>query len=157
MKKVIIFSIAIFAAAFTQNSFAASNANQAGTPEIIKPLKTVTLNASTSVYLELAEQLNPQKMTTGRIMKFTVKMNVFAEGRLVIRTGAIAVGRIKSIEQASYNDPMEVNIEISTVQAVDNTMVDLNGTEALFLSDEKIPSLPQLIARVMNDTEIDAK
>jgi hypothetical protein len=164
MKKVIIFSIAIFAAAFNQNSFA----NSALTPNkplalaINQPNKTETLPAGTMVYLELAEQLRSQKMTVGRIVKFTVKMNVKVGGDVFVRSGTLAVGRIKSIERNSYNDPEEVNIEITSVQAVDGTMVDLNGTEAIFLGDNSgeeatIASLPQMIARVMNDIDIEVK
>jgi hypothetical protein len=112
------------------------------------------------VYLELAEQLRSQKLTVGRIVKFTVKMHVKIDGKVVVRTGAMATGRIKNIERNSFNDPEEVNIEINNVQAVDGTMIEVNGTESIFLGDNsnedaEVNSLQQLIARVMNDTEIE--
>jgi hypothetical protein len=161
MKKVILFSIAAF---FAFNTFANNTiiGEKFGNPILTMPTKTVTLDATTTIQLELAEQLRSQKLTVGRIVKFSVLMNVKAEGHVVIRTGAMGIGRIKSIERNSYNDPEEVNIEITAVQAVDNTMVDVNGTESVFLGDNSgeeatIASLPKMICRVMNDTDIDTK
>jgi hypothetical protein len=87
-------------------------------------------------------------------------MHVKIDGKVVVRTGAMATGRIKNIERNSFNDPEEVNIEINNVQAVDGTMIEVNGTESIFLGDNsnedaEVNSLQQLIARVMNDTEIE--
>jgi hypothetical protein len=160
MKSIILFFATLFACSMSANNLFEQNITK--NAPIIKPCKTKTLPAGTMIYLELAEQLRSQKMSVGRIVKFTVKMNVKVGGDVFVRSGMMAVGRIKSIERNSYNDPEEVNIEISSVQAVDGTMIDLNGTEAIFLGDNSgedatIASLPQMIARVMNDTDIEVK
>jgi hypothetical protein len=151
MKSIVFFFATLFACATFANNLGFNH----NTPTVAQPNKTVTLNAGTMIYLELAEQVPTQKMTVGRIVKFSVKMNVKAEGKVVVRTGTNAIGRIKSVEQGSYNNPTEINIEITNVQAVDGTMIEVNGTEAIFIEDEKIPSLQQMTVRVMNDTDIE--
>ena len=88
-----------------------------------------TLAAGTMVLLESTEQLKTGQATVGQLVYFRVKTHVKAEGDVVISTGAMGLGRIKSIDPASYNNPETFHIEVTSVQAVDGQMIPLNGQE----------------------------
>lgn len=91
--------------------------------------KKATLKAGTLVMLESTETINSHTMTIGQLVQFKVKTNVYAEGKLVIRTGALALGRVKSVQKATYNHPAQMTIELTSVQAIDGQSIALNGTE----------------------------
>jgi hypothetical protein len=119
----------------------------------------ITLHAGTLIYLETNERLNTDQATNGQMVQFKVKMNVTVNGKVVVRTGAIAIGRIKSVQGATYNNPAEVTIELTNVQAVDGQFIDLSGTEQTVRGT--YPNQGTLInigtaitANVMNDIEI---
>lgn len=122
-------------------------------------LKRITLTAGTSIYLETNERLNTNQATIGKMMKFKVKMNVTVDGRVVIKTGATALGRIKDLRAATFNNPAEVVIELISVQAVDGQLIDLNGDEQTIQGTypnqgTMINTGTAITANVMNDTEI---
>ena len=80
-------------------------------------------------------------------------------GKVVIKTGAIAVGRVKSLQEATYNNPAEITIELKSVQAVDGQLVDLNGTEqtmkGIYPNQGTLINIgTSITANVMNDTEV---
>ena len=88
-----------------------------------------TLTSGSLVILETTEYLTSDNVTVGKTLQFRVRTNVIAEKEVVIRTGALAVGRVKSIEPSTYNNPAEIRIELQYVQAVDGQMVPLSGQE----------------------------
>ncbi|MEM9887824.1 MAG: hypothetical protein AAF849_18155 [Bacteroidota bacterium] len=119
----------------------------------------VTLDAGTLIYLETNERIFTDGAMPGKIIQFKVKMNVIIKGKVVIRTGAAAIGRVKSVRAATYNNPAEITIELTSVQSVDGQQVSLNGTEQTLQGE--FPNQGTLInigtaitANVMNDTEI---
>jgi len=91
--------------------------------------KKVTLKAGTLVMLETTESLQSRDMTIGQLIQFKVKTNVYANGKLVIRSGALALGRVKSSHKATYNNPEYFTFEMTSVQAVDGQTIELNPTE----------------------------
>lgn len=124
-------------------------------------LKNVTLKAGTPVVFETAEQFASGTMTVGQNVKFTVKMNVIAEGKVAINTGSIAIGRVKDISSTSFNNPETITIELTSVQAVDGSQIILNGTEQTFKGtfpgeDASVNGGKTIIATVLNDVTIKA-
>ncbi|MCB0548780.1 MAG: leucine-rich repeat domain-containing protein [Phaeodactylibacter sp.] len=80
-------------------------------------------------------------------------------GKVVIRTGAIGLPRVKNICRPTYNDPEEITIEAVSVQAADGQQLKLNGSEQTIRGQfSNQPSVLQigtpLIANVMNNSSI---
>ena len=96
----------------------------------------VSLNQGTIVHLESNQKINCHQITEGTTVKFKVVMDVMAEGKVVIRTGSLAIGKIKQVTSGTYNGPAEIRIELKYVQAVDGQAVSLNGNELTVYSDE---------------------
>ena len=129
---------------------------------ILPPFKNIMLTAGTLVSLETAEKVFSDNVTVGQSVKFRVITNVVVDRRVVIATGAIAQGRVKSIDETTYNSPEAITVELTTVQAVDGQQVPLNGIEQTFRGT--YPNEGTLItpgksisANVMNDMVIDVK
>ena len=89
----------------------------------------VTLPAGTLVLLETSERFASDQATVGKVLQFRVRTDVKAENDIAIRTGALALGRVKAIEPATYNHPEELRIELQYVQTVDGQMIPLSGQE----------------------------
>ena len=118
-----------------------------------------TLQAGTPVFLETTEKVHSERATIGQIVQFKVLTNVTVKGNILIQTGALAFGRIKSISPTTFNNPEEITIELTTVQALDGQMVALNGTPQTFkgqFTGESMTVYPgeRFVATVMNNTEI---
>lgn len=124
--------------------------------------KKVDLPSGTLVVLASAEQLISDQATIGQMVKFIVKTNVTMKGKVVIATGAMAVGRIKNVNSSTYNHPATINVEVTSVQAVDGQQVALNGNEMLTLGiykgqGTKLQTGRTIISNVMNDMVIVVK
>lgn len=91
--------------------------------------KKENLPAGTLVLLETSESLDASRLTIGQLLQFKVKTDVRIDGVVVIRTGAMATGRVKRLKNGSYNTPGSIFIEVTSVQSVDGQQVSLNGTE----------------------------
>jgi hypothetical protein len=122
--------------------------------------KTVTLKSSTPISLETREQKFSDEVTVGTTLHFKVVLNVKADGKVVVRTGAAAIGVIKSIRNASFNNEAQITITLKHVQAVDDTLVPLIGDEFTIKgvnSGEGTVILPlqSIMATVANNTEVD--
>lgn len=120
----------------------------------------VTLQSGTLVLLESAEHLSTEQATIGQMIKFIVKTNVIAENKVVINSGAIAIGRVKYVNDNTYNNPETITIEVTNVQAVDGQQVFLNGNEltlsGLYPNEGTFVFTGRtLTANVMNDMEIE--
>ena len=125
------------------------------------PNRTVTLKASTSVILELNQRFTADEVKEGTTIKFIVRADVMAEGRVVIKTGALAIGRVTYVKAATYNDKAEVGIELLQVKSVDGQLVDLDGNLSIISGENANESLTtyagkSLTAQVLNDINIKA-
>jgi len=119
----------------------------------------VTLKAGTMVMLETIEQFNSDQVTVGKVLKFRVTTNVVVNGKTVITTGAIAVGRVKDIEENTYNYPEKITITLMSAQAVDGQQIALNGMEQTFAGrfpgeGVTVEVGQSILGMVMNNTEV---
>ncbi|MCB0534841.1 MAG: hypothetical protein KDD14_21730 [Saprospiraceae bacterium] len=124
--------------------------------------KKVTLPAGTLVLLETAESFPSDQLTIGKNLQFKVRMDVMAENWIAIPTGAIALGRVKALNTATFNSPAEVTIELQYVQAVDGQMIALNGNEQTIKGTypgegTAVEAGATITAQVMNTIEIKVK
>lgn len=160
MKNILAFALALVC------SLSFATANTASNPAdpaaaFAAPTKKVTLSAGTLVVLESNESLFSGTLTPGKMIQMRVRTNVFAEGKLVIRTGATALGRVKNIEGTTFNSPESVTIELFYVQAVDGQQIPLNGNEQTITGaapneGATVPVNTLITSQTMNDTEIKA-
>ena len=123
------------------------------------PYGNKTLPAGTLVILETTEKIASDQVTVGKTLLFRVRMNVVVDGKTAIATGALAVGRVKSISRATYNNPEEITLEVLYAQAVDGQQVALNGAEqtyrGMFPTESTVVEPGQTItATVMNNIQI---
>lgn len=151
MKNLFFSFIAVIACLFPSTSAFSSNHPMGNSCK--------TLPAGTLVMLETAEKISSDAVTVGKPLVFRVRTNVVVEGKVVITTGAIAIGRIKSITPTTYNNPEEIALEVTYVQAVDGSQVPLNGAEQTFkgrFSRESAVVEPgqMIIGTVMNNMNI---
>ena len=156
MKKYI--AIFILFIAFTATNWAA-NTTIENIQIMPKMMGKVNLAAGTLIYLETNERIFTDQATVGKIIQFKVKMNVTVNGKVVVKTGAAAIGRIKTVQAATFNNPAEITIELTSVQAVDGQQVPLNGTEQTIRGEypnqgTQIPIGTSITTNVMNDIEI---
>ena len=157
--------ILVFCCLFSANLFAAAayppvlNTNLC---HLFDKKERVTLRAGTLVLLETNEKIFSNEVTVGKTLMFRVRMNVMAEGEVAIATGAIAIGRVKSIQTGTHNVPEEIRLEIQYVQAMDGQQVPLNSNEQSFKAQFTGQGTPadsglSITAQVMNDLEIKVK
>ena len=136
-------------------AFFFSTAAQATPPG--NPCKT--LPAGTLVMLETTEKISSDAVTVGKTLVFRVRTNVVVDGKVVISTGAIAIGRVKNITPATFNLPEEITFEVTYAQAVDGQQIALNGAEQTYkgrFSRESVVVEPgqMITGTVMNNTNI---
>jgi hypothetical protein len=157
MKNII--KIAAFILAFVNVAQAA----QLPTPTpFCTPNSLVTLKASTAILCELNQRVSIDDVKEGSTLTFKVRANVMASGRIVIRTNALAIGRVRYIKSSSYNDKAEIGIELRQVKAVDGQMVELDGNLEVLVgefSNDGLVAFPgkNLTAQVMNSMDIDGE
>ncbi len=121
--------------------------------------KDVTLKAGTLIIMETSDKINSDAVTVGQSVQFKVRSNVMADGKVAVRTGALATGRVKSLKSSSYNDPEEIRIELLYVQAVDGQMLPLNGNEQTIRGQfsgqsTEVNSGTAITAQVTNTVEV---
>jgi len=157
MKNIIFFFATILFASFSAQ--ANNNIETFPTPATCSFAKKVTLSAGTMILLETNEAFSSDQATVGQILNFKVRTNVQAQGRTVITTGSMAIGRVKSVSEATFNSPAQITIELQYVQAVDGQMVALNPTEqtlkGLYPNEGTTGNIGfNITAQVMNDIRI---
>lgn len=91
--------------------------------------KKVTLEAGTLILMETNSEINSSNLNQDQLLQFKVTQDVYANRRVVISAGAIAIGKVKVIDPASFNDPECITIEVTNVQTVDGQMIELTGFE----------------------------
>lgn len=105
----------------------------------------VELPAGTLVHFDMVEMVESGKATIGQVVNFRVHTNVEIDGKIVVRSGAAAVGRVKWIEPTSFNHPEEITLEVTAVQPVEGPMIEVNGQEQTFkgrLPNEQVIAYP---------------
>lgn len=130
------------------------------TTDEIVPFNKIVLPAGTLVVLETNEKVFSDEMTQGQNLKFKVKTDVRVNGKVVIKTGVIALGRVKSITKTTYNFPERITIELTSVQTVDGQQIALDGNEQTFKGKftgegTTIDMGETITATVMNDVIVD--
>lgn len=162
MKNIMLLTAALLtlftSASATQNSVFPL---EAPTFKICPSGGKVLLPAGTLVILETAEDIF-STATRGTNVVFRVRTDVYAEGEVVIRTGAQAFGRVKRVEPATNNSPASITIELFYVQAVDMQQVPLYGNEQTLVGQDPntnstAPVMSNFTAQVMNNIKIDPK
>lgn len=93
----------------------------------------VMIPAGTLVMLEVNE-IRSTELAVGRKVEMRVAFDVTIKEEVVIKTGAFAVGRIKSIDTGGYSSKASITLELEYVLAVDGTTVPLFGNEQTFLA-----------------------
>ncbi|MBX2927386.1 MAG: hypothetical protein KF852_06075 [Saprospiraceae bacterium] len=90
--------------------------------------RNVELLAGTVIYLELVNNVNPGTTQVGNIIQLKVRSNVYADGRVAIRSNMMALGRVTEVTRPTATSSGIVKIEVRDVQAVDGQMINLNAT-----------------------------
>jgi hypothetical protein len=144
-----------------QSAFATAQEEDPMPAPIFKGLfdKNVTLCAGTLVWLEISTQILGETLSIGQTIRFVVKTDVLAENEVVIRSGALALGRVKATAPPTYNNPESIKIELQHVQTVDGRMAALEGDEQTIrgqFSGQSAVGNPGFLisARVTNNIEI---
>ncbi len=137
--------------------FSFTNQLEAHTP--VTPCNKIELPNGTLVSLETTEQIQSNKMTVGRIVKCKITTDVVVDGKVVIRTGAIAHARVTRITPTTYNGPEQITLSAINAQAADGQIIALNGVEQTFKG--RLPGQPMnvyigtpLSAHVTNNCDI---
>lgn len=164
MKNIMFCCCAFFAASFLASPLFAQEPLESPQPPTEYQAKGLfknkcTLSSGTLVILETTERLSSDQATVGKTLQFRVRTDVMAERETAIRSGALAIGRVKAIEPATHNNPEEIRIELQYVQAVDGQMVPLSGQEQSLhgqYSGQGTTVEPgaSIMAFVMNDQKI---
>ena len=120
----------------------------------------VILPGSTTVSLELNQHVSSYELETGHMLDFTVAQDVMVNGEVVIRTGAMAEGRVRSVKHPTQQSPFaEITIEVKSVTAVDGSRVNLAGNPhrvraRMYGAAAEVELITRLTARVQRDVEI---
>jgi hypothetical protein len=137
--------------------FSFTNQLEAHTP--VTPCNKIELPNGTLVSLETTEQVQSNKMTVGRIVKCKITTDVVVDGKVVIRTGAIAHARVTRITPTTYNGPEQITLSAINAQAADGQIIALNGVEQTFKG--RLPGQPMMVyigtplsAHVANNYEV---
>ena len=160
MKNIFVLCFALFAASmFAQESLESPQPVSSDVQAKGLFKNKCTLTSGTLVLLETSERFASDQVTVGKTLQFRVRTDVIADNDIAIRTGALAMGRVKAIEPASYNNPEEIRIELQYVQAVDGQMIPLNGQEQSLRGQftgqgTSVEAGTSITAFVMNDQKI---
>ncbi|MFN4256944.1 MAG: hypothetical protein ACK4Q5_18235 [Saprospiraceae bacterium] len=85
----------------------------------------VILRAGTSVTLTLNQAVDPTTVSIGNALDFMVRNDVTVNGKVLIATGAPAIGIVRNIEVKGQT--IILTIAAEGVQAVDGQTVNLNS------------------------------
>ncbi len=94
----------------------------------------VILPAGTLFSLELSQEVSSEDVEVGHTVKFTVRTDVRVNGKVLIRAGSTAEGRVKKVDKflnacsACDGTCSKVTITVESAMAVDGQMVLLNST-----------------------------
>ena len=93
----------------------------------------VSIWAGTPVVLELVQNLEVGKLSIGMVVRFKVQGDVVVNGKIAIKSGVAAYGRVRQIEFCvDANDCQAIAIVAETVTAVDGQSINLSSVEQDF-------------------------
>jgi hypothetical protein len=95
--------------------------------------RVITIQAGTSIPLQLRQPLSSYDVTAGDTIEFRVQSDVIIRGRVVIPVGSIAVGLIKKNAPVSPTSCAELVIEFQTVQTIDHQTVPLSQMPVIIM------------------------
>ena len=102
----------------------------AAAPPFLGTENGISLWAGTPVVLELNQNLNLEPSSEGNVVRLKVVQDVIVNGKILIRSGVAAYGRVRRIERCSDADCTAFFIVAESVAAVDGQMINLNSIEA---------------------------
>ena len=112
LKKVSLFLITIFSFNVSAPLFAA----------------TITLPAGTPVSIRIAETVSSETVMTGYPIRLEVASDVKKGGKIVIKSGASAIGTVtSSVKKGIVGKPGEIAIQINSVTAVDGNTIPVTA------------------------------
>lgn len=96
--------------------------------------KMVVLKSGTTIPLELMSTVSSKTALSGQRVRFRVTSDIKVEGMTAIKAGMIAEGQVvRSKKNGLLGSNGMIEIKVSSVKAVDGTMVNLMGDN---LNDE---------------------
>ena len=109
--------------------------------------------------VEMTETVESGRATVGQNIVFRASADVVVDDHVVIRTHAVAMGRVAAIEPTTFGHPEEITIEVISVQATDGTMIALHSGLQTFKGrypNEQVTVQPgkKFTANVVNTTKI---
>lgn len=117
-----------------------------------------TLPASTLILFENTEKISSED-SEGKTVSFRVRGNVTVKGKVLIRDGAVAIGRIKRIRPAGYNFTAQIVVIITHVRTADDQTIAVAGDEQTFTGKYtrqgfNVEQGQKFTATVMNNTMV---
>lgn len=124
--------LAVLAASFITNQVHANNPEPL--PFIDNLMAYVILPAGTSVSLELNQEVSSEEVEVGHSLEFTVRNDVRVNGKVLIRAGSVAEGRVTKVDKfldacsACDDSCSKVTVTVESVMTVDGQSALLNST-----------------------------
>lgn len=94
------------------------------------------LPAGTVIRFENTERVSSE-MTVGKVVNFRVRGHVVVNGNIVIPDGVGAIGRVKKVIPATYNDPASIVLTVTYTRTVDDQTIAVAGDEQTFIGEFK--------------------
>ena len=124
--------LAVFAASLFTNQSKAENTEPC--PTIDNQMGYVILPAGTLVTLELNEEVSSEDVEVGHTLEFTVRNDVRVNGKVLIRAGSVAEGRVTKVDKfldacSTCDDTCsKVTVRVESALTVDGQSALLNST-----------------------------
>lgn len=99
---------------------------------IVLAEETVKLKAGTNVRLRLDNTINSENVNVGQTIQFSVSSEVKVDDKVVIESGAPAIGKVVDAEDnGMLGKPGKLGIQLTSVKAVDGQDVMINATKVV--------------------------
>ncbi len=93
------------------------------------PGGTVVIKSGTTIPLELMNTISSENATYGQLVNFKVTSDIKVDGKVIIPQGSMAKGQIVRVHKNGLlGSSGEIQINVTSVTAVDGTEVYLNGS-----------------------------
>ena len=98
--------------------------------------QTITLPRNTRISLELRQLLHSQSAREGDIVRFSVVKDVIVDGKVLVRQGAPAEGKLREVRRRSFfGRSGRIAVDVTGVYAVDGQRVLLEEEVQVFEGD----------------------
>ena len=121
----------------------------------------VYLDAGTNVTLSLMEEIDATTVSVGNAIYFEVYNDVKVNGKIVIKSGAMAEGIVKKVVSGCDGKCSSITITVENVETVDGQRIRLQSVPHILQAPccngpAVVPIGTRLGARTLNKTKIDA-